>query len=303
MISYREGRMFLKPDKVNTAPADPKAAAAAATAGVKAEFRRWTLADGKTFNAALQDKKDAESQAVFRFQDGKIAPLAYDKLSDTDLDIVKKWSKLRDDLAKNPEFRTLTVKELLELRNYQSFDYRPSGNHILIDGKVKEHKATFLIDTGAHGCVLHIDYAKSAGLEIGPMDQLIYGIGGTAPAALTQVPEMRIGEAVIQNREVLSADLFKDSGAVGGKGEYDALFGADFLRELDAVISYKEARMFLRPEISDKPDAKPGEEAKKPAGPTAPSKPAAGPAPAPADKKPAADAEKKTAETKETEKK
>jgi hypothetical protein len=64
---------------------------------------------------------------------------------------------------------------------------------------------------------------------------------------------MKLGEAVIGNREVLSADLFKDAGTLEGQGEFDAIFGADFLRELDTVISYKENRMFLRPEISDKP--------------------------------------------------
>lgn len=256
VISYREGRMFLKPDKVNK-PVDE----ADKTSGPKAEFRRWTKSDGGTFIAALEDKKDEDSKALFRFQNGKTAPLEYDKLSDSDRDVIKKWSKLRDDLAKNPEFRTLTVKELLELRNYQSFDYRLSGNHILVDGKVSDTKATFLIDTGAHGCVMHVGFAKKAELEIGPMDQTIVGIGGTAPAAITKVPSMKIGDAVIMNREVLSADLFKD--AIAGQGEYDALFGADFLRELDAVISYKENRMFLRPEISDKKDPASGDTKKE----------------------------------------
>ena len=262
VISYREGRMFLKPDNINKPGAakaeaegkgDGKAEGKAAVKGeVKAEFRRWSLADGKSFTAALADKNEAESKALFRFQDGRLAPLDFDKLSETDRHLVEGWSKLRDDLAKQPEFRTLTVKELLELRNYQSFDYRLSGNHIVVDGTIKETKTRFLIDTGAHGCVLHLAFAQKAGLEIGPMTEKIYGIGGEAPAAKTMVPVMKIGESVIENREVTSADLFKDSQTLEGQGTYDAIFGADFLRELDTVISYKENRMFLRPEISDK---------------------------------------------------
>lgn len=259
VISYREGRMFLKPDNINK-PAQAKGPAG----DQKAEFRRWTKADGATFTAALTDKNEAESKALFRFQDGRIAPLDFDKLSETDRHMVEGWSKLRDDLAKQPEFRTLTVKELLELRNYQSFDYRLSGNHIMVDGTVKETKARFLIDTGAHGCVLHLAYAQKAGLEIGPMTERIYGIGGDAPAALTTVPVMRIGDAVIENRTVMTADLFKDLKTLEGQGDFDALFGADFLRELDAVISYKENRMFLRPEISDQPGGKPVEKAPEP---------------------------------------
>ena len=106
--------------------------------------------------------------------------------------------------------------------------------------------------------MLNLGFAERAKLKVGPMDQKIYGIGGEAPAALGQVPVMRIGDSVIEDREVLVADLFKDSGALEGQGEHDALFGADFLRELDAVISYKENRMFLRPEISDQPGSKNG---------------------------------------------
>jgi hypothetical protein len=54
----------------------------------------------------------------------------------------------------------------------------------------------------------------------------------------------------------------------GGKGNHDAIFGANFLRELDGVISYKEARIFLRPDNSDKPEeSKPAQPApQKPAG-------------------------------------
>ena len=247
VISYREGRMFLKP---NAAPVAEKPDVAKQAA---AEFRRWTMADGKNFVAALADKNDKE--AIFRFQ-GKPqpAPLALERLSPADRDIVAKWSKLRDDLAKSPEFRTLTVKELLELRSYQSFEYRLSGNHILVDGSVGETKAVFLIDTGAYSGVFHLEFTKRAKLEMGPMDQVIQGIGGTAPAAITKVPNLKLGDAIIENRELLTADLFKsETGLV--KGNHDAIFGADFLRQLDAVINYKEGRMFLRPDNSDKKES------------------------------------------------
>jgi predicted aspartyl protease len=263
VISYREGRMFLKPDNINR----PDKVKPAAPGEAKAEFRRWTMEDGKTFSAALHDKNAAEAKAIFRFQDGRMAPLELAKLNETDRHMIEGWSKLRDDLSQKPEFRTLTVKELLELRNYQSLDYRLSGNHILIDGTIKATKSRFLIDTGAHGCVLHLAYAKKAGLEVGPMDQVIFGIGGQAPAALAMVPVMQIGDAIIENRQVLCADLFKDSGALEGQGDHDALFGADFLRELDTVISYKENRMFLRPDISDKQG---GKASPKPENPSTP---------------------------------
>jgi predicted aspartyl protease len=252
VISYREGRMFLKPDNLKLPGAKPATPTTQPSPNGYAEFKRWTTSEGKSFVAALLDK--TETQVTFRMQNGQVAPWPIEKLAPADKDVVAKWDKLRDILAKSPEWRTLTVKELLELRAYQSFTYRPSGNHILVDGLVGTTKATFLIDTGAFSGVFHLAFAKQAGLEVGPMDQVIHGIGGTAPAALTKVPKLSMGDAVIENRTLLSADLYKDIAIPGGKGDHDAIFGADFLRELDGVISYKEARIFLRPD-TDKPNA------------------------------------------------
>jgi predicted aspartyl protease len=251
VISYREGRMLLKPDNIKAASGKPGQPAAQPQAAGYAEWKRWTTSDGKNFVAALLDKN--EKEVTFRMQNGRTAPWPIEKLAEADKDIVAKWDKLRDVIAKMPEWRTLTVKELLELRGYQSFEYRSSGNHILVDGMVGSTKATFLIDTGAFDGLLDINFSKKAGLEIGPMDQVIHGIGGTAPAAKTKVPLLKMGEAVIENRTLLSADIFKDLHIPGGKGDHDALFGASFLRELDGVINYKEARIFLKPDNSDKP--------------------------------------------------
>ncbi len=263
VISYREGRMFLKPENIKSAVAkQPSPLAPQAMS----EFKRWTTSDNKQFVAALHDKN--EKQAFFRLQNGQVTPLPLERLADADKDIVEKWDKLRDQLSKNPEWRTLTTKELLELRGYQSFEYRLDGNHILVDGMVNTMKATFLIDTGAHGGVFHIPFAKSAGIEIGPMNRTIVGIGGSAPAADAKVALMKMGDAVIENRVLMAADLEKDRPSYGGKSSHDAIFGADFLRQLDGVINYKEGRIFLKPDQSDKPDtAPPAKPAEKPAEP------------------------------------
>lgn len=256
VISYREGRMFLKVETAAEAAA-PKPAAPAAES--KQEFRRWTSTDGRTMFAALDAKTDTE--VSFRLQNGQKAKLPVDKLSTEDQAFIKQWNQLRDKLAADPEFNRLSVRELLELRGYQSLEYRLSGNHIIIDGEANGKKSRFLIDTGAHGGVFHIDFAKEIGLDVGPMDQWIYGIGGKAPAAIVKVKSLKLGDAVIENRELLGADLLREMKAFGSS--HDAIFGADFMRELDAVISYKEARMFLRPGMGDQAVGK-----DKPAEPT-----------------------------------
>jgi hypothetical protein len=106
---------------------------------------------------------------------------------------------------------------------------------------------------------------ETAKLEVGKLGEtMIRGIGGEAPAAFTKIPLIKLGDAVIKDRTAVSAEIHK--GGIGGEGNHDALFGAEFLRELDGVISYKENRMFLRPDNSDKPAEEPKkeEEPKKP---------------------------------------
>jgi hypothetical protein len=46
----------------------------------------------------------------------------------------------------------------------------------------------------------------------------------------------------LTNRRTLATDMTTRS---GGQLDYVGLFGADFMRELDAVITYRENRIFL----------------------------------------------------------
>ena len=76
------------------------------------------------------------------------------------------------------------------------------------------------------------------------MDQEVWGIGGKQPAAKTKIAKVTMGEAVLTNRLVLSTKLNRgedDDETIG----YVGLFGADFMRELEAVITYTENRIFL----------------------------------------------------------
>jgi hypothetical protein len=247
VISYREGRLFLKIPKADgTDPNKPKAPPAK-------EFRRWTSTDGKVFSGAIEDK--TETTATFRMLNGQIATVAIDKFTEADQDMIKGWSKLRQDLAKHPELFTLTVKELLELRGYQSFEYKLIGNSIVVDGMLNKGPAKYLIDTGAHSALLHVESAKRCEVPFGPFDKLVAGIGGTAPAAIGKVDSLSLGQVTIKDREVMVSDLFKVIVRFGGDKNHDGLFGADFLRELDGVVNYKENRIFLRPDFSDNPNA------------------------------------------------
>ena len=77
------------------------------------------------------------------------------------------------------------------------------------------------------------------------MDKEVRGIGGKAPAAATEIDKITLGDATLTNRILLSTDLarFQPDEDL----EYVCLFGADYMRELDAVITYRESRVFLKP--------------------------------------------------------
>ncbi len=209
------------------------------------EYREFTSSNGKVIKALLIDKTD--DTLTLKLPSGKTATLSYDKLSEADQQYVRKWDKEKELFLS--QCKTLTIRELLEIRGYESFKFKIKGNHIFVDGELNGHKSQFMIDTGAHSTILHIESAKAKGCKVGPMDQVIHGIGGDAPAAKTEVPEIRLGQAFMKDLVLISADLFKD--IPGARKDHDAILGAEFMSRMRAVISYKEGRIFFRPDLLD----------------------------------------------------
>jgi predicted aspartyl protease len=206
------------------------------------EFRTFTNTSGKEIEAkVLALTKDSVTLLVKGRPKGAKVPLA--SLSKADHEYLKKWGFLR-------KCRNLTVRELLELRGYESFKFEFQGNSILVPGLLNGKKARFLIDTGAHNTLLHDAFAKEAGCKLGPYDEIVAGVAGTAPAAFTTVNEIRLGETILKERKLLCTDLTNGL-PEGAKLAEEAIFGAEFLAQLDAVISYRERLIFLRPDLGD----------------------------------------------------
>ena len=234
VISYKEGRIFFRPDLINDdreeeAPEVP-------------EYRFFKTKDRKTYKGKIA-KKNASSIELSIEGQKKNLILPNGRLTDEDQKYVTDWSPEREIFLR--QCRGLKVEDILELRKYQSFEYKRRGNHIFVDGALNNKETRFMIDTGAGSSVLHVDWAKETGCEVGPMDQTVFGIGGKAPAAITKVPVLTMGRAKFENRQLLSVDLFKQ---LGGNRIYGAIFGADFMRETDAVITYREQKVFLQPD-------------------------------------------------------
>ncbi len=215
------------------------------------DYREFKDRKGTAIQAVLLDKTATE--AVLLLRNGKRASLPLERLSQADQTYIAAWSK--DKATFVQKCRSLTIRQVLELRGYESFEFRLQNNSIFIDGKINGKDARLLIDTGAGTSLLHAPWATSIGLTVGPMDEKIYGVSGEAPAGWTPVPTIQLGEAIFKDRRILATDMLKDR-PQGSKSREDAILGADFMTQLDAVISYQDRRIFLRPDRSDQNEAK-----------------------------------------------
>lgn len=233
VISYRERKLYLRPDN-----SDKKKAEGADQSAQS--FRIFKTKDKKSYRGNIV-KKTATVVTIMRTS-GKSIQLPLSRLTPRDANYVLQWSEEGAVFLKH--CRSLSIQELLALRQYQNFEYKREGNHIFVDGKLNNNPVKWLIDTGADNSLLHLQAAKDNKVEIGPMDKKVYGIGGSAPAAGCTVESVSMGNAVFKKRKVLATDLDRFEQGL----DYVGLFGADFMRECNAVITYKEQRIFLKQE-------------------------------------------------------
>ncbi|MFT5904681.1 MAG: putative aspartyl protease [Cryomorphaceae bacterium] len=238
VISYQERKLFLRPDKSDSATVKTTGDAAADADALT--FRIFKSKSGKTYRGNIT-KKTATVITV-NTQKGKKVQLPISQLSVDDKEYATKWTP--DGALFLQHCRSLKIQELLELRAYQSFKYERKGNHIFVDGTLNDNKVTWMIDTGADSSLLHLGAAHKNNVDVGPMDEKVYGVGGEAPAAGCTVETISLGDAVFKKRRILATNLDRFEQGL----TYAGLFGADFMRECNAVITYREQRMFMRQE-------------------------------------------------------
>jgi predicted aspartyl protease len=246
VISYKENRIFFRPDKSDRTQVEGDAAKSA-DLGVEGEvknkdetlnFRIFKTRDGKSFRANIISK--TPTVLTVKLNDGKTQQVPVANLSDEDQKYADTWTEAGDIFLRY--CGALTIEELLNLRKYNAFLYERRGNHIFVDGTLNDAAVTWMIDTGANTSLLDLKQANKSGCEVGPMEHLVYGIGGSAPAGETVMKKITLGKVQLTNRRTLATDM---SARSGRDLDYVGLFGADFMRELDAVITYSEKKIFL----------------------------------------------------------
>lgn len=235
VISYKERVIFFRPDNSDKVEIEK-----GGEGDDDFSFRIFKLTNGKTLRGKMVGK--TETGAEIELQNGNIQKVAFFTMSDEDKEYAFDWSEQKAMFMQH--CRSLTIEELLDLRAYQSFQYKREGNHIFVDGTLNDNEVVWMIDTGADNSLLHLDSAVKFGCEIGPMDKKVYGIGGSAPAAATEIKKITLGEAVLTNRTLLATDMKRNE--ENKEQAWVGLFGADYMRELEAVITYRESRIFLK---------------------------------------------------------
>jgi hypothetical protein len=125
----------------------------------------------------------------------------------------------------------------------EPFPFMLSGEHIYIDGTVAGREATYLLDSGAGATVIDSVLAGELGLE--PVGEFAaQGVGGTSSFSFVEVPEYRLGPAVIRDQKlaVMSLDLrFYPSTGV----HIGMVVGYDLLSRFVTMIDYGAERMAL----------------------------------------------------------
>jgi len=235
VISYKERTIFFRPDQ-----SDKVEISKDGEGDDDFSFRIFKLKNGKSLRGKMIGK--TENAAKIQLTTGKEQLVTFFSMSDQDKEYAFGWSEQKATFMEH--CRALTVEELLDLRRYKSFQYERKGNHIFVDGTLNDNEVLWMIDTGADNSLLHLHWAEEFGCKIGAMDKKVYGIGGWAPAAATEIKKITLGSAVLNNRILLSTDLQRDR--ENKEQEWVGLFGADYMRELEAVITYRESRIFLK---------------------------------------------------------
>ena len=236
VISYKERTIFFRPDNSDKVEINKEGE----NDVDNFSFRIFTLKNGDKLRGKMIEKK--ERSAKLLLQNGKERLVSFHSMSAPDSLYAYEWSQEKADFMAH--CRSLTIEELLELRAYQSCKYERDGNHIFVDGTLNETEVLWMIDTGADNSLLHLDWAEKSGCDIGPMNKKVYGIGGWAPAAATEIDSISLGDAVLNNRILLTTDLKRND--ENKEQKWVGLFGADYMRELQAVITYRENRIFLK---------------------------------------------------------
>ena len=216
-------------------------AAVASGFGKENDYRTFTNTEGKEIRAKLIDKKGGV--AHLRMTDGMIYRVPITKLSQGDREYVDSWDPVA---AKEEKLRNVDLEELFTARGFKGVPLELKNSQSLLEITIGKETLTFLLDTGAQSSVLNRANAEALKLDIKENVGFAGGIGGKAGAiGMTRLDSVKVGEVKKKGVHFAVMDLSSVSGK-HGTSDIDGIIGLDLLKELEAVIDYKAAVLYLR---------------------------------------------------------
>ncbi len=134
--------------------------------------------------------------------------------------------------------RASAACQLLQTAEYK---LTMDSNRALVDGAINRRPVRFILDTGAFNSLLFPSAVQQLGLKAFVIDQLsLYGVGGGAQAASARIGELKLGNAVARNVDLLV------NGRNFGSEQAAGLLGEDFLSQgdLELDLAGGAARLF-----------------------------------------------------------
>jgi len=202
-----------------------------------AEFRNFRNHEGKEIRARLMSVKDGK--VVLRSSLGREFITSKNELSDEDQGYIEEW---------NPHERLLMTLEekglesFLKDRGFSEMPFQVKEEKMVVSALVNGRAVDFDVDPGRFLTILNKEQALAADVE---MSDIAYGDfplpkGGMETVFGGTFATFVVGEAKFGPWDMGIADLPR----IG----FDAkgLLGADFFHLNDAVIDWKESRVFLK---------------------------------------------------------
>lgn len=118
-----------------------------------------------------------------------------------------------------------------------------SSNHFVIEGKINNSFARYILDSGAGRCCMGIHKAKEIGLEIAESNITASGVGdGYLNRFDVSIPKMTIGNFTMTSLKVAALDLRAVNQALEGIGESSVfgIIGTDILLGHQAILDYQQ---------------------------------------------------------------
>lgn len=143
-----------------------------------------------------------------------------------------------------------TLETFLVAQGYTSLQMHKNAiGHFEVQGKIEDNEVLLLVDTGASKTVVDARSADTLRLQTKASEEKAAGFGTTeGTTAQTAVNTLQLGPLHFPSFTLYILDLdYCNAGIEANGGQrIDGIIGADILGGGEAIIDYREAKLYLK---------------------------------------------------------